>query len=305
VLIRDRQKTSPNPHVKQLKWLALGERGVGKTTFLLSVWCQLLSSSERSKSCPLDAFGITRDKLERALNYVRQTGCYPTATMRFDQLIFDVKTSHWWGGEKMIAQIEWVDSPGERCHQRDSDFLCEVFTSNAFFIFIKIKDAIEALKTRQSLEKVFAPALKLASALRDSPPKPIVVIFTGIDRLQTMEELLAIKKIETTLTEYVNRINNKLPLIIFSSQTKIIPTASGYTLLNKECLVPILAISRYFGLLEDSTSFKLKVPPWSRQKSIGVAIATVLLGGSLFFSHSLFQSSSQNQNFTPNFEEHY
>jgi hypothetical protein len=292
VLIKYRSsKALSNPKVKQIKWLALGERGVGKTTFLLSLWCQLHSSSKRSKRCFLDACGLTRDKFERAMNYVRQTGGYPTATMRFDQLIFEVKTSHWWGGEKTIAQIEWVDSPGERCHQRDSDFLCEVFKADAFFIFINIKDAIDALKTRQSLEKVFAPALSLATALRDSPPKPIVVIFTCIDRLQSMEELLAIKKIETTLTEYVNRANSKLSLIIFSSQTKILATEDGYTLSNKECLSPILALTRYFGLLEDSTTFKLKVPLLSRPWSLGIVIATVISVG--LFAHLTPTNSSQ------------
>jgi hypothetical protein len=88
------------------------------------------------------------------------------------------------------------------------------------------------------LEKVFAPVLKLASALGDSPPKPIAVILTCVDRLQSLEQMCAIKKLEITLTEYVNLANSKLPLIIFSSQTKILATEDGYTLSNKECLTP-------------------------------------------------------------------
>jgi hypothetical protein len=292
VLIKSRQKTLSTPHVKQLKWLALGERGVGKTTFLLSLWCQLHSSAASSKGCSLDAKGLTRDKFERAMNYVRQTGDYPAATMRFDQLIFEVKQIQWWGGEKTVGQIKWIDSPGERCQQKYSDFLEEVFSSNAFFVFINIEKALLALNTRKTieLEKVFAPVLKLAEALKDSSPKPIAVIFTCVDRLQSLEQICAIKKLETTLTEYVNRANSKLPLIIFSSQTKIIPTASGYTLSNKECLAPILAMGRYFGLLENA-SFKFKFSPLSRSWSLGIAIATVIFVG--LFTHLTQIPSSQ------------
>jgi hypothetical protein len=304
VLIKSRSsKALSNTNLKQIKWLALGDRGVGKTTFLLSIWCQLHSDSEGSKRCFLDACGLTRDKFERGMNYVRQTGDYPTATMRFDQLIFDVKQSQWWGGEKTVGQIQWIDSPGERCQQKYSDFLEEFFKSDAFFVFINIEKALFALNTRKSseLEKVFAPVLKLAGALGDSSPKPIAVIFTCVDRLQSLEQICAIKKLETTLTEYVNRANSKLPLIIFESQTKIIPTVSGYTLSNKECLAPIFAMGRYFGLLDDST-FKFSFSKLSLSWLIGGVLATGLLGVSLLFSHS-FKSSSPVPNTIYQFDE--
>jgi hypothetical protein len=203
VLIKSRQKSLSPSNLKQFKWLAIGERGVGKTTFLLSCWCQLHSDSARLKRCFLDAKGITRDKFERAMNYIRQTGDYPTATMRFDQLNFDVKQRQWWGGEKTVGQIDWIDSPGEQCQQKFPNFLEEVFSSNAFFVFINIEKALLALNTSKTieLEKVFAPVLKLAEALKDSSPKPIAVIFTRVDRLQSLEQICAIKKLETTLNE--------------------------------------------------------------------------------------------------------
>jgi hypothetical protein len=56
-------------------------------------------------------------------------------------------------------------------------------------------------------------------------------------------------------------------------------------------------MGRYFGLLEDSTSFKLKVPPLSLPWLIGGALATGLLGGALYFNPFVFSHSSQP---TPN-----
>ncbi|NJM88527.1 MAG: hypothetical protein HC847_16515 [Hydrococcus sp. RU_2_2] len=109
--------------------LSIGQRGVGKTVFLVGSCIELYTNQYQDNGQQLwfdceDA--EAQQILENILRQVSQTGEYPAATMKISNFDFTLKMRNIWG-TKTLCQFRWWDPPGESCQIYNPAFLMMVF----------------------------------------------------------------------------------------------------------------------------------------------------------------------------------
>jgi hypothetical protein len=189
-----------------LNFLSIGDRGVGKTVFLLASYAVLHQKTKaRQKSVFLEFQNSQdRDNIESLLKRIAETGQYPPPTLKMTDFTFEVK-SEGWRGEKMLHQLRWWDVPGESCQSSDPQFESVLLQSHGCCIFL---DAYELLQNPQYLTHLTA-ITKRAEAIaslahRHQLHYPMALVLTKCDRMGASP--LGLLKLEESLNPLIKSL---------------------------------------------------------------------------------------------------
>ncbi len=197
--------------IKTLNFLSIGDRGVGKTVFLLASYAALqLKPTNAKKQRILFDCRDTQDRnnIESLLKRIAQTGQYPPPTLQMTDFTFDVK-DHSRRGEQSLCQLHWWDVPGESCQSSDPDFQAVLLKSHGCCLFL---DAYELVHNPQYLSHL-ATVIKRAEAIaslahRHQLHYSIALVLTKCDRIDSgASNLMKLEEQLHPLTKSLNAFN--------------------------------------------------------------------------------------------------
>ena len=172
--------------------LSLGERGVGKTVFLVGSYAELNSVSDIDPDLELNLspslwfecqYNPEKELLESILNYVSQTGHYPPPTLKITDFHFAFKQRKRWG-VKNLCYFRWWDIPGEYCNFENPYYQTMVVNSHSCCVFINADRLVHDASYVQSLETITKQVVSLARLIdRTAIPYAFALIFTQCDQL--------------------------------------------------------------------------------------------------------------------------
>ena len=172
--------------------LSLGERGVGKTVFLVGSYAELNSVSDIDPDLELNLspslwfecqYNPEKELLESILNYVSQTGHYPPPTLKITDFHFAFKQRKRWG-VKSLCYFRWWDIPGEYCNFENPYYQTMVLNSHSCCVFINADRLVHDASYVQSLETITKQVVSLARLIdRTAIPYAFALIFTQCDQL--------------------------------------------------------------------------------------------------------------------------
>lgn len=172
--------------------LSLGERGVGKTVFLVGSYAELNSVSDIDPDLELNLspslwfecqYNPEKELLESILNYVSQTGHYPPPTLKITDFHFAFKQRKRWG-VKNLCYFRWWDIPGEYCNFENPYYQTMVVNSHSCCVFINADRLVHDASYAQSLETITKQVVSLARLIdRTAIPYAFALIFTQCDQL--------------------------------------------------------------------------------------------------------------------------
>jgi tetratricopeptide (TPR) repeat protein len=172
--------------------LSLGERGVGKTVFLVGSYAELNSVSDIDPDLELNLspslwfecqYNPEKELLESILNYVSQTGHYPPPTLKITDFHFAFKQRKRWG-VKSLCYFRWWDIPGEYCNFENPYYQTMVLNSHSCCVFINADRLVHDTAYVQSLETITKQVVSLARLIdRTAIPYAFALIFTQCDQL--------------------------------------------------------------------------------------------------------------------------
>jgi hypothetical protein len=172
--------------------LSLGERGVGKTVFLVGSYAELNSVSDIDPDLELNLspslwfecqYNPEKELLESILNYVSQTGHYPPPTLKITDFHFAFKQRKRWG-VKSLCYFRWWDIPGEYCNFENPYYQTMVVNSHSCCVFINADRLVHDASYAQSLETITKQVVSLARLIdRTAIPYAFALIFTQCDQL--------------------------------------------------------------------------------------------------------------------------
>jgi tetratricopeptide (TPR) repeat protein len=172
--------------------LSLGERGVGKTVFLVGSYAELNSVSDIDPDLELNLspslwfecqYNPEKELLESILNYVSQTGHYPPPTLKITDFHFAFKQRKRWG-VKNLCYFRWWDIPVEYCNFENPYYQTMVVNSHSCCVFINADRLVHDASYVQSLETITKQVVSLARLIdRTAIPYAFALIFTQCDQL--------------------------------------------------------------------------------------------------------------------------
>jgi len=172
--------------------LSLGERGVGKTVFLVGSYAELNSVSDIDPDLAPNLapslwfecqYNPEKELLESILNYVSQTGHYPPPTLKITDFHFAFKQRKRWG-IKSLCYFRWWDIPGEYCNFENPYYQTMVLNSHSCCVFINADRLVHDASYIQSLETITKQVVSLARLIdRTAIPYAFALIFTQCDQL--------------------------------------------------------------------------------------------------------------------------
>jgi tetratricopeptide (TPR) repeat protein len=172
--------------------LSLGERGVGKTVFLVGSYAELNSVSDIDPDLAPNLapslwfecqYNPEKELLESILNYVSQTGHYPPPTLKITDFHFAFKQRKRWG-VKSLCYFRWWDIPGEYCNFENPYYQTMVLNSHSCCVFINADRLVHDAAYVQSLETITKQVVSLARLIdRTAIPYAFALIFTQCDQL--------------------------------------------------------------------------------------------------------------------------
>jgi hypothetical protein len=172
--------------VQTLNFLSIGDRGVGKTVFLLANYAALRrkpTSGQKQNIFFACQNSQDRENLDSLLKLIAQTGQYPPPTLQITDFIFDVK-QHNWQGEKVLCQFHWSDIPGESCQSFDSEFQAVLQKSHGCCLFLDAYELIHNPQYLSRLDVLIKRAEAIASlAHRYQLHYSIALVLTKCDQL--------------------------------------------------------------------------------------------------------------------------
>ena len=123
---------------KTFNLLSIGQRGVGKTVFLVGSYAEL--QAKHLTSHPQKLWfdcqnNQVQENLEKILDYIVQNNQYPPPTMKIVNFSFNLKRQSLWG-EQTLCNFTWNDIPGEICDIHNLEFRNMVFNSHGCCVFI-------------------------------------------------------------------------------------------------------------------------------------------------------------------------
>ncbi|MGB7416720.1 MAG: hypothetical protein WA902_21135, partial [Thermosynechococcaceae cyanobacterium] len=195
--------------MQTLDFLSIGDRGVGKTVFLLASYAVLhpKATTAPQQSVYLDFQNSQdRDNIESLLKRIAQTGQYPPPTLKMTDFNFDVK-SQGWRGDKTLHTLRWWDVPGESCQSSDPQFQSVLLKSHGCCVFL---DAYELMQNPQyltNLDSITKRAEAIASLThRHQLHYPMALILTKCDRIG--DGPLGLLKLEETLSPLIKSLES-------------------------------------------------------------------------------------------------
>lgn len=218
--------------------LSLGERGVGKTVFLVGSYAEFSSpmtqdaSSTRWLECQDSRH---QENLESILNYIATTGKYPPPTMKIAQFDFSLKHRDR-KGTRTVCHFRWWDIPGEYCDFQQPEFQQMVLDSHSCCIFIDACRLLGDSNYLRAMESLVNQAIAIANLVDfDTLPYGFALILTKCDRLDTgpigrlqIEEKLHIlvASLEVASAKY-RRFYTSITIVDSGSRFSLQPTGAA------------------------------------------------------------------------------
>jgi GTPase SAR1 family protein len=232
--------TKNDPKIYSL--LSIGQRGVGKTVFLIGSCIELYTNQyqENGQQLWFDCEDPEiQQTFEGILRQVAQTGQYPSATMKITNFDFTLKLRNLWGN-KTLCQFRLWDPPGESCQIYNPAFLMMVLNSDGYCAFIDACTIVERANDPKALAQTFELVKSIADMLHSNNLQhPLAIVLTKCDRLrfdlqdgQILEQ--GIQPLQTFLEKL--EVNYQ----IFYSSIPIVATDDGFCLKTSEAATPIL-----------------------------------------------------------------
>jgi hypothetical protein len=168
--------------------LSLGQRGVGKTVFLVGSYAELNHTAPSYQQRKL-WFECEREEdktnLESVLDYVKRTGQYPSPTLKITDFHFILK-QRTYRGIRPLCRFRWWDIPGEYCDFAHPDFQKMVLSSHGCCVFINGERLVNDPTYIQELEGLVKQVIAIATLIdQDSINYRFALIFTQCDRLRS------------------------------------------------------------------------------------------------------------------------
>jgi hypothetical protein len=222
--------------------LSIGQRGVGKTVFLVGSCLELYTNQfeDQGQQVWFDCEdGEVQQMLENILRQVAQTGQYPPATMRITNFDFTLKLRNLWG-TKTLCQFRWWDPPGESCQIYNPAFLMMALNADAYCAFIDARTIVECANHPNDLSTAFESVKSIAEVIHSNNLEhPLAIILTKCDIVradasawQTLERnIQPLKRLLDTL---------KVNYQIFCSEIPVVTTNGISSLKTTDAAAPIL-----------------------------------------------------------------
>ena len=287
--------------------LSLGERGVGKTVFLVGSYAELNSVSDIDPDLAPNLapslwfecqYNPEKELLESILNYVSQTGHYPPPTLKITDFHFAFKQRKRWG-VKSLCYFRWWDIPGEYCNFENPYYQTMVLNSHSCCVFINADRLVHDASYVQSLETITKQVVSLARLIdRTAIPYAFALIFTQCDQLppgaigqlQIEEKIQGLVSALESVSAKYHRFYTGIPIVeregVFKLQSNGVSSAFLW-------LVAELYKKKSFGLdksleasLQDNTDSQKLLPTFSPKIlwGLGGIAALIILGlGCNFF----------------------
>lgn len=194
---------------KALNLLSIGERGVGKTVFLVGSYTESNSSyaGDQPKRLWFDCQDQeAHENIQGVMNYIAQTGQYPPPTMKISGFNFSLKQQRFWGTQT-LCYFRWWDMPGEICDMQNRDFQSMILSSQGCSVFINAYGLIHDPTYLESVKDIIELVTAIASLIKHHNLQyPIALIFTQCDRLEAGP--LGQLQIEKCLEPLIIRLEN-------------------------------------------------------------------------------------------------
>jgi AAA15 family ATPase/GTPase len=180
--------------MKNCEIIVCGERGSGKTSFLVALFACSQIQMPSGLNARLKTFTLkakersTKDKLSKLLKHVQTTGQYPPATDQLSEFKLVFKSS-----SKLLGliydttEISWWDTMGETHHIDSPHFNQLLEQARGYAVFI---DSVKLVNCSSLAErdKLLCPILIISEKIEFSKQsKPLAIIVTKTDLTQNIE----------------------------------------------------------------------------------------------------------------------
>ncbi|AFZ36216.1 TPR repeat-containing protein [Stanieria cyanosphaera PCC 7437] len=172
-------------NLEEYNLLSIGQRGVGKTVFLVGSYLEINNAyrqNKRQKFCIQSPQTQALDNLKGVIDYVKSTSLYPPPTLKISQFPFILQRHNIWGKQN-ICRFNWWDLPGEFCELSHPDFQQIVMNSHSCCLFINAYELINNNNYLVRLEPIIKQGIAIASVIKQHNLKyNFALIFTQCDR---------------------------------------------------------------------------------------------------------------------------
>ena len=227
---------------KTFNLLSIGQRGVGKTVFMIGSYEELQSNhltAQRQKLWFDCQNHQVEANIQKILNYVVQTNQYPPPTMKIVNFNFSLKKQSFWG-EQTLCHFQWNDIPGEICDIHNLEFRNMVFNSHGCCVFIDAYAMRHSDAYVQVLDDIFEQVMALTSLVYlNGLNYPLAIILTKSDLLEnnsTTQQIITNKL--QPLTTHLNAVQANYQ--IFQSFIPLIHNNGGVRIEAKGAAVSLL-----------------------------------------------------------------
>ena len=177
--------TGSTPQIFSL--LSIGQRGVGKTTFLAGSYAELHSDSQPDHLRELwfdCQDNQVHENIQEIFSFIAQTGKYPPPTIKITTFNFSLKRNSL-RHTKTLLHFRWWDFPGEICNIDDPDFRKMVVNSHSCSVFIDAYALRHNHGYLKKLEQIIAKVKAIATLVSLNTVKyAFAVILTKCDLLE-------------------------------------------------------------------------------------------------------------------------
>lgn len=193
---------------KTFNLLSIGQRGVGKTVFLVGSYAELHSDSKPNHTQQLwfdCQDGKEQENIDRLLNYIARSGQYPPPTLKITNFNFSLKsTSH--RGTETLSHFGWWDIPGESCDIDNPDFQTMVFKSSGCCVFIDAYALVHEPDYRPALDDIIQKVMPIATLVHlNNFRYAFALILTKCDLIEP--DSLSQKQLEEGLQPLTSRLD--------------------------------------------------------------------------------------------------
>lgn len=226
---------------KTFSVLSIGQRGVGKTVFLAGSYAELHSPAQRNRTQRLwfdCQDSQVKEDIEDILNYIRETGQYPPATMKVTDFNFSLKR-HTLGRNQTLCNFRWWDIPGELCDINNPNFRTMVLNAHGCCVFIDAYALLYKPTYYQDLEGIIQQVMPIANLVgMNSLRFPFALILTKCDLLEP--NLLSQKHFQKYLQPLTSRLDSVAKYQTFYSNIPIVSLTGAAILKAKGAAAPLL-----------------------------------------------------------------
>jgi GTPase SAR1 family protein len=179
-------KSSANA-TKTFRLLSIGQRGVGKTVFLVGSYTELHGDRPLPDSQKLWFDCQDREaksNIAKILNYISENNQYPPPTMKITDFSFSLKQKTALGVQTLCNFI-WSDIPGEICDSKNREFRRMVHESQRCCVFIDVYTLATDESYIKTIEDIMEQVTAIAHLAHLNDLKyPFAIILTKSDLVE-------------------------------------------------------------------------------------------------------------------------